>query len=199
MMVWRNNKARLLIGFIVCLLPACSTVTVEPVASYSKQARNRLYQLDQWSFDGRLAVSAQNDAWSASLSWKHDPDQEEMKLSGPLGQGATIIQLTDDFVSIDRGDGQVKTSAQPEEFVQQQLGMFVPIRSLRYWVVGLPEPTQAFVETADGFTQSGWLITYKQMQTVLNQSMPHKITVVNTQAKLKLVIDQWIFNDAKPK
>ena len=75
--------------------------------------------------------------------------------------------------------------------------MFVPVRSLRYWVIGLPEPTSPYIATATGFTQAGWLIDYKQMQSVDKQSMPHKITVSNEQVKLKLIIDQWVLNDTK--
>jgi len=114
-----------------------------------------------------------------------------------LGQGATVIQLTGDLVTIDRGNDQVQSSTQPEAFINQQLGMFVPVHSLRYWVVGLPEPTSAFVETATGFKQAGWLIEYKQMQSIDDLSMPRKITITNEQVKLKLIIDQWVLNVAK--
>jgi outer membrane lipoprotein LolB len=181
----------------VLMLSACSTVPVEPEVHYSKIAREHLYKLERWSFEGRLALTGKNDSWSASINWGHRPDDEKIKLSGPLGQGATVIQLTGDLVTIDRGDGQAQTSTQPEEFINQQLGMFVPVHSLRYWVVGLPEPTNAFVETATGFRQAGWFIEYKQMQPVDDQSMPRKITVTNEQVKLKLVIDQWVLNVAK--
>ena len=91
----------------------------------------------------------------------------------------------------------VQSSTQPEEFINQQLGMFVPVHSLRYWVIGLPEPTSAFVETATGFKQAGWFIEYKQMQPVDEQSMPRKIMVTNERVKLKLIIDQWVLNVAK--
>jgi len=182
---------------IVLMLSACTIVPIEPEVHYSKIAREHLYKLERWSFEGRLALTGKNDAWQASINWGHRPDDEKIKLTGPLGQGATVIQLTGDLVTIDRGDDEVQSSTQPEEFINQQLGMFVPVHSLRYWVVGLPEPTSAFVETATGFTQSGWLIEYKQMQSVDNQSMPRKITVTNKQVKLKLFIDQWVLNVAK--
>jgi outer membrane lipoprotein LolB len=182
---------------LVLLLSACSTAPIEPEIHYSKLAREHLYKLEQWSFEGRLALTGKNDSWQASINWGHKPDDEKIKLSGPLGQGATVIQLTGDLVTIDRGDDQLQSSTRPEEFINQQLGMFVPVHSLRYWVVGLPEPTSAFVETATGFTQSGWLIEYKQMQPVDNQSMPRKITVTNDQIKLKLFINQWVLNVAK--
>jgi outer membrane lipoprotein LolB len=182
---------------IVWLLSACSSVTVEPRTTYSQHSRAQFYQLDRWSFDGRLAITAQNDSWSANLSWDHTPSLEEMKLSGPLGQGAAVIRLSDGFVSIDRGNGQVETSVEPEDFVNEQLGIFVPVMSLRYWVLGLPEPTQTYAETLDGFTQAGWLVTYNQMQAGFNSSMPRKITVVNSRVTLKLIIDQWFLNDAR--
>jgi len=181
----------------VLMLSACAIVPVEPEVHYSKIAREHLYKLERWSFEGRLALTGKNDSWSASINWGHRTDDEKIKLSGPLGQGATVIQLTGDLVTIDRGDGQAQSSTQPEEFINQQLGMFVPVHSLRYWVVGLPEPTSAFVETAAGFMQDGWLIEYKQMQPVDDQSMPRKITVTNEQVKLKLIIDQWVLNVAK--
>jgi outer membrane lipoprotein LolB len=182
---------------LVLILSGCSTAPVEPEVHYSKIAREHLYKLERWSFEGRLALTGKNDSWSASINWGHRPDDEKIKLSGPMGQGATVIQLTGDLVIIDRGGDEVQSSTRPEEFINQQLGMFVPVNSLRYWVVGLPEPTSAFVETATGFTQSGWLIEYKQMQSVDNQSMPRKIAVTNEQVKLKLIIDQWVLNVAK--
>ncbi|MDD2659335.1 MAG: lipoprotein insertase outer membrane protein LolB [Methylococcales bacterium] len=193
-----RTKAKWLSWWCISLaLSACSTIPVEPEAHYSMRAREHLYKLEQWSFEGRLALSGKNDSWSASISWEHRQDDEKIKLSGPLGQGATVIQLTGDLVTIDRGGDGVQSSAQPEAFINQQLGMFVPVRSLRYWVAGLPAPTSAFIETANGFSQAGWLIEYKQMEAVDNQSMPHKITVTNERVKLKLVIDQWVLNVAK--
>jgi outer membrane lipoprotein LolB len=180
---------------IVLVLSGCSSITLEHEPAYSKHARELLYNLDIWLFNGRLAITGQNDSWSANVNWRHAVDKEEIKLSGPLGQGATIIKLSNDFVSVDRGDGKVQTSEQSEEFVNQQLGVFVPINSLRYWVIGLPEPSQSFVETSDGFTQADWLVRYAQMQAVNGQSMPRKMTVSNSRVKLKLIIDQWILND----
>lgn len=181
------------------LISACTTVPVGIDIPYSRATRAPLYQLDQWAFDGRLALNGPKDAWSASISWNHKANNEQIKLSGPLGQGATVIQLTDGFVTIDQGRGQVQSSVQPEEFINQQLGMFVPVQSLRYWVVGLPEPTQSFSETSGGFSQAGWLIEYQKMQTVGDQSMPRKITVMNDQVKLKLIIEQWLLDDTKAK
>jgi outer membrane lipoprotein LolB len=191
-------KLRLLVGGWLILLSACSVVPVEPEMNYSRAAMLHLYGLKRWSFEGRLALTGQNDSWSANISWKHSPEAEKIKLSGPMGQGAVVISLTGNVVTIDRGGDDVQSSMQPEEFINQQLGMFVPVRSLRYWVVGLPEPSRSYKDTNAGFNQAGWLSEYKQMQPVNNDgAMPHKMMVMNNQVKLKLIIDHWDLNDTK--
>lgn len=190
-------KAALLVcAGSVLLLSACATIQIGSGEPYSRASLLRFYKLAQWSFGGRLALTGQKDSWSANIDWQHNADKERIRLSGPLGQGTTVIQLTDDVVTIDHGNGDVQSSTLPEVFINQQIGMSVPVQSLRYWVVGLPEPVQAFEETGTGFKQSGWLVEYKQMQSVENQSMPRRITVTNDQVKLKLIIDQWVLNDS---
>lgn len=189
--------AGLLVIGLLPMLPACTTIPEPSPETYSEQANAPLYQVQRWSLDGRLALTGKQDAWQASINWTHEPSSDAIKLAGPLGQGATNIFLTKDFVTIDRGAGKVQTSSQPEDFISQQVGLFVPVRSLRYWVVGLPEPDIAYLGTNAGFTQSGWLIEYGPMQAVDNKRMPRKLTVSNPQVKLKLIIEQWVINDAR--
>lgn len=193
------NIARVLSVYVLLLLSACSTLPVDRLKPYSKADKLHLYSKSHWSFEGRLSLTAQKDSWSANIDWEHNTDKEQIKLSGPLGQGATVIRLTNEGVVIDRGGGRIQSSAHPEQFINQQLGLFVPVNSLRYWVLGLPEPSHNAVEIADGFNQLGWLVSYLQMQSVGNESLPRKITVLNDKVKLKLIIDQWNLNDSQTK
>lgn len=175
------------------LLTACAGVSTVSNDLYSKTNRDHLYAVQSWHFEGRLGIASPNDSWSANVDWQHAWNAENLKLSGPLGQGAVAVKLADGVVKIDRGGGHVQSSNQPEEFINQQLGLFVPLHSLRYWVVGLPDSGQAYQETSDGFVQAGWLVEYKAMQKVGNEAMPHKMIVTKDRLKLKLVIDQWGF------
>jgi outer membrane lipoprotein LolB len=138
-----------------------------------------------------LGITSPKDSWSANADWRHSSNAEKLKLSGPLGQGAVAVELVDGVVKIDRGGGHVQSSNQPEQFIDQQLGLFVPLESLRFWVVGLPDSAQAFQETPDGFVQVGWLVEYKAMQKIGNQAMPQKMIVSKDRLKLKLIVDQW--------
>ena len=183
------------------LVVACSHEQVKETELYSKGSKDSLYHLNQWVFDGRLAVKTKIDSWQANISWTHTVNEDSIKLSGPLGQGTTYIRLDGNKVAIERGDGKVLASDRPEEFINQQLGMFVPVRALRYWVVGVPDPSNRHIEMAGGFKQAEWMVEYDQMQVAGNYSMPKKVTVTNTQLKLKLklVIDKWNINDAITK
>ncbi len=193
-------KAALLVSVgAILLLSACASFRKEPVESYSRASLLPLYKLTQWTFDGRLAVTGRKDSWTANIDWEHHVDKDLIRLSGPLGQGATVIILMDNFVTIDRGNGEVQSSSQPDIFIGQQVGITVPVQSLRYWVVGLPEPTHVFDENDSGFKQSGWQVEYNIMQSIKNQPVPRKVTVKNEQVKLKLIIDQWVLNDSNTK
>ena len=193
-----NLKARVFGLYLVILMASgCATEIVAPETLYSKITRESLYNLEQWAFEGRLGLIGIKDSWQANINWQHRSSDEEIRLSGPLGQGATIIKLTGTLVTIDRGNDKIQTSLEPEAFISQQLGMFVPVRSLRYWVIGVPEPGSPYVEAGLGFRQAGWVIEYKQMQRVNAQNMPRRITVTNEKVKLKIMIDQWILNASK--
>ncbi len=191
-------EIRLLVsGCLMFLLSACSMAPIGQDVRYSRAAMLHLYELESWSFEGRLALTGKSDSWSANISWDHSPDVEKIRLSGPMGQGAVVILLADNVVTLDRGGDDVQSSTQPEAFINQQLGLLVPVLSLRYWVVGLPEPLLSYKETDVGFNQAGWRSEYRQMQLVNNVAMPHKMMIMNDQVKLKLIIDHWIVNDAK--
>lgn len=182
----------------VCLMlsAGCTVNTVRP-AQYTGQGRQFLYNIANWQMEGRLAIHSAKDSWVANLSWRHRNGEEILSLSGPLGQGAIEIKISERLLSINRGDRVERYLDWTDEFVTQQLGVYVPVRALRYWVMGLPQVDVIALDEENGFSQLGWLVEFKQMQLVgkNNTSMPRKIVIANDSAKLKLIINQWVLND----
>jgi outer membrane lipoprotein LolB len=174
------------------MLPTTPEIAYKPTS-----AQSELYDLQRWGFEGRIAVVSKSDVAQASINWEHSPDEDLIKLSGPLGQGAVTIQLNSTGVTIDRGGGDVKTSTNPEEFINQQVGLFVPVKSLRYWVIGVPEKSQEVTTIESGFEQAGWRNQYKTMQPVSGHVLPRNMTVTKDSVKLKLFIDQWMLDDKR--
>lgn len=180
----------------ILALPACSTMNSAKDITYQPSStQNAVYDLQHWAFEGRIAITSKNDGWNANINWEHSPSEDLIKLSGPLGQGGALIQVNANGVTIDQGGGDIKSSTDVENFINQQVGLSVPVNSLRYWVVGLPDKSQIASAIEKGFEQVGWKNQYKSMQPVGNYVLPRNMTVTNDTVKLKLFIDQWILND----
>lgn len=177
----------LLLGLIGCAVPPV-TFEQDDYASLSKQ---HLAAIKMWRFEGRMAITGPSDSWTANVKWQHKPGLDRVNLSGLLGQGATVIELNDEWVTIDDGKGPIAQSNDPDEFVSEKLGVFVPVRSLVSWVVGLPDKQKKVVATAQGFDQDGWQVVYKEWLKLNEVAMPHKVNVNNDKVKLKLVIEKW--------
>ncbi|MGR9046270.1 MAG: lipoprotein insertase outer membrane protein LolB [Gammaproteobacteria bacterium] len=176
---------------LIALLAGCAVKPVGVVSKFNRNEREGLYRLTSWAFDGRVAVKSVDDSWTANISWKRRLEDENIRLSGPLGQGGVAIHIGDNFVSIDRGDGEVSYWEPSDAFISEQLGFYVPLKSLRYWVVGLIDPDTAFEDIENGFVQNGWTVLIRQMQRTGFGMMPRRIDVSNQDVKLKLIIDQW--------
>ena len=184
------------LAVLIIFLAGCATSPILSDAEYKRAGRQHLYELERWEFQGRFAVQDARDSWSANISWRHQADIDRLKLSGPLGQGAVEIVLTDGHIIIDRGDGDAEFSDNPDELIQRNLGVFVPVKALRYWVLGLPRKGDHFIEIKDGFIQSGWSVSIPKLMKADDQLMPHKLVVANKETKLKLIVDQWKLNDS---
>ncbi|MCK5729272.1 MAG: outer membrane lipoprotein LolB [Methylococcales bacterium] len=178
---------------VIALSQGCTTKVIKPVEDkYSISPENALYQLKQWSFKGRLAIQDNKESWSASIEWSHTEKEDILKLSGPLGQTGGILIVSKEAVILDRGDGKTLHSTDINGFIKQQLGMQIPVQSLRYWVLGLTDPAHKFTALADGFKQNDWIIQYFQMQQSNEQWVPQKLKAFQNKTRLKLIIDEWI-------
>lgn len=183
------------IAVLIVFVSGCAKPPVLSDVGYIRAERQHLYGLGNWEFQGRFAVRDARDSWSANINWRHQKNADRLKLSGPLGQGAVEIVLTDGHIVIDRGEGDLESSDDPDVLIRQHLGVFVPVESLQYWVLGLPHPDNHFMEIKEGFIQSGWSVSIPMLMQADDQLMPHKLVVANNETKLKLIIDQWVLND----
>ncbi len=158
-----------------------------------------LTELHSWSFSGRIGVSAGTEGFNGRLRWRQDVDQFEASVSGPLGAGAIGISGDSDAVTIDEGDGKVIRMTDPEFELGLRYGWTIPVESLRYWALGVPDPEQpANLDFGEGGTltriaQAGWTVVIPQYREGGGQLMPRRITAENGETRVRLVIDNWVF------
>ena len=160
---------------------------------------NVLGALESWSFSGRIGVSAGTEGFNGRLRWRQTDDRFDASVSGPLGAGAIRISGDEDVVVIDEGDGDVIRMTDPEFEIGMRYGWTIPVESLRFWALGIPDPAQpAHMDFGEGGTltriaHAGWPVTIPQYRDGGGQLMPRRITAENGGTRVRLVIDNWAF------
>lgn len=194
----------LLLFLAAVLLGGCTLRGPKAVPGVDwSQRRERLLALDAWQARGRIAVKAQSGGGQGNLEWQQQGEQARIRVSGPFGAGAYEIRWDPQTLTVTSRNGEFSRDyAGPdaaEQFLIEQLGWAFPAASTRYWLLGVPDPAFPAQETraADGqlvaLDQNGWAVTYERYTAQGNLPMPAKITLQNSRARVRLVIDRWIF------
>ncbi len=79
-----------------------------------------------------------------------------------------------------------------------RLGFDVPIASLRYWVLGVPDPAQPAEERLDAaqqrlasLVQDGWQIDYNEYTSAAGEIVPARITLQREAVRVRLLVEDW--------
>jgi outer membrane lipoprotein LolB len=154
-------------------------------------------KISSWELSGAMAAKSASKGWTASLNWlQQGPNQYQMRLYGPLGGGTVLVEKKGAAVTYVDGPQRV-SSTNPDELLQKQTGIRLPVRNLYYWVRGLPAPgsVQASQHDANGnltaLSQSGYTIHYGGYRTVNNISLPSKVQLQGHGTTIKLVVKHW--------
>jgi len=183
---------------IAVALASCRTVPVhEPAAQTWDARRPQLQGRQQFELKGRVAVATGAEGFNARLRWTQDGDRTQMSLDGPLGAGGVQVTANGSTVSIvtSHGDHLDNDAARAE--LTNRLGFDPPLASLRYWILGVPEPGQPEQESLDPqqrlatLQQRGWQIEYTDYMSVGGEWLPSKLTLQREGVRLRVVVDGW--------
>ena len=153
--------------------------------------------LQEWQLKGKIGVRTRNDGGSAYLDWNQAEDSFYIILSGPLGQGTTIVSGNATGARLEQSDG-IFLAESPDQLVQEHTGWHIPIAHLLYWIKGMPAPgdTPSLTHNALGtlatLQQGGWQLDYDQYSPELGTLLPHKIRIRKDDLKVTLIIKQWL-------
>lgn len=183
-----------LLGVVVST--GCTTQPHHGLESVTASESKALISLDFWRMEGRIGVQSKTEAWHAHISWEHESLQDRLLIQGPLNQGLVSIVLRKGLIYINDGHGEGVLSREPELALRKRLGFSVPLYSLRYWVMGLPDPAAEHTVLSDpsadyGFGQSGWLLGMDDYKAIGGYKLPGRLKIQGSEVKLKLVIDNW--------
>lgn len=184
--------------FLALLLAACRTLPGPARPSESWEARRAALQgREHFEIKGRVAIAAGQDGFSASIRWVQNGVQSQVSLDGPLGVGG--VHVTTDGTTLGvvnaRGDRLDSDAARAE--LKTRLGFDAPLASLRYWILGVPDPSGAAVEVVDverrltALQQSGWQIEYSDYMVVRGAWLPGRMTLKSADVRVRLIVDHW--------
>ena len=136
---------------------------------------------------GRVAVASGEDGFSGNLRWLQRPTLTRLELDGPLGVGGVRYEFT--------------PGADPAA-LEQALGAPVPLASLRYWLLGVPDPDPTLVAEESlehgearlaTLRQAGWEIAYPRYAPVAGSrlELPQRIEVRREGLRLRVWVDAW--------
>ena len=187
---------RAVLPLLCCtLLAACvSTRRVPPPAEATWEQRVlALQRLDSWTLDGRAAVAVGTQGWQATLNWRQNRDSAEVRLSGPLGIGAMVIRRTPAGISLNDAPPGEAVLAQ----LQERLGFEPPLDQLRFWLLGVPDPSAGFDLTRNGqdrasqLKQRGWTIDYDRYMPADGDMLPAHLVVSREGVRVRIAVDRW--------
>ncbi|MEJ0036604.1 MAG: lipoprotein insertase outer membrane protein LolB [Gammaproteobacteria bacterium] len=179
-------------------LAGCKTLPPAPPESAPWDVRKAALQArDKFDLKGRIAVAVAQDGFNAKLRWQQRGRESQLALDGPLGVGGVRITSEGNSLKVLNAHGDQLDSEAAKQEIQSKLGFEPPFASLRYWVLGVPDPAVPADETLDdskrlaGLNQGGWQIEYAAYTTVRGQSLPSKATLTREGVRVRLFVDDW--------
>lgn len=184
------------------MLGGCTQMVqqVPPTKISWQQHKQRISEISQWTLDGRVSIRSGDEAWNGSLHWQQEGEQYNLTISAPLGAGSLQLQGSPHYVVLRQSNrDRPYTSTDPDKLLQQQLGWHIPVGSLQYWVVGLPDPnrnpaTQMKIDEYGRLMQmqqAGWDIRILRYLQVHGLQLPGKLFVENKGQGIRMVISRW--------
>lgn len=180
------------------LLTGCPSLPPRPAITQSwDERRSELQTREQFELKGRVAVAAGTDGFNARLRWEQTGPRTLVAIDGPLGVGGLRVASDGAMFTVATSDGEQLDSEAARASLSERLGFELPLASLRYWILGVPDPSQPAVETLDteqrlaSLEQSGWQIEYARYDVFEGRWMPERMTMRRGDVRVRLIVDRW--------
>lgn len=193
------RAAALVLIFGMVLLAGCKSLPVAvPLPTEPWEVRRAALQArDNFDLSGRIAVAAAQEGFNAKLRWEQSGARSQLALDGPLGVGGVRITSDGRDLSVVNSRGEQLDSEAARREIEARLGFEPPLGSLRYWVLGVPDPSHPADEQLDesrrlaSLSQDGWHVEYGGYTDVRGQALPSKVTLKRENVRVRLVVDGW--------
>lgn len=199
-----NNRALIPAGLLwaglalVLMLAGCETVPVPAAPSVAWSVRRPALQaLSRFGLNGRVAVAVGKQGFNAGLRWTQSGAVTRLVLTGPLGAGGVEVTADGASLSVITSSGKHLGDTEARSELEDKLGFEPPLTSLRYWVLGVPDPGSPASVQLDSqqrltqLTQDGWRIDYSAYMPVGAEWLPRLLTLQREGVRVRMVVNGW--------
>ncbi|MEH6587713.1 MAG: lipoprotein insertase outer membrane protein LolB [Halioglobus sp.] len=181
------------------VLAGCAGQPQQGPGEESWQAReDQLTRLDHWTASGKIALRTAEQAESASLLWQQMGEATHLRLSGPLGVSATTVDSDGHQLEVRQGDDYSRWNLDDPNSAQPG-GWDLPLRSMHYWLKGIPDPDLAveslqldeLSQLPQQLQQQGWTVEYQQFSSFGNYHLPTKLRVFRGETQARILLRNW--------
>lgn len=186
---------------VLAVLAGCRTIPVSVIQGPGADApwpeqHAALAKLDRYALNGRVAVAANGQGFSATLRYTQIADDTRFSLEGPLGIGGLHGELEDQELRITTSRGDKLAGPEARAELERRLGFELPVDEMRWWLLGIPAPGEVAINAADSgeirdFSQHGWRVSINARAPGLGFSLPQRLTAEREGARLKLLVERW--------
>jgi outer membrane lipoprotein LolB len=168
-----------------------------PAPAPWSEHRMVLQHLASFDLRGRVAVAAGSDGFNAALRWVQRDARTQLDLNGPLGFGAVRVDSEGSEFTLRTGRGERLDADAARAELDRRLGFSLPLSSLRYWILGVPDPALPAAETVgpqerlDHLEQAGWQVEYQKYVAFNGSWLPQRLTATRADLRVRLLVDQW--------
>jgi outer membrane lipoprotein LolB len=171
--------------------------TVDDPRRVWQQRQQQLEALERWQAEGRLSVELADDGGQAHFTWRQMGENFQLRLSGPWGQGGSVIEGGPEGARLDAGDGQRYRGSDAQQLLAAVYGWQIPVDGLRYWLIGLPraegDPEIDRFGRLAAVTWQQWRIEYQGYQRVAGLELPERLRARRgDRGEIRLAIHDWI-------
>lgn len=143
------------------------------------QRQQQLGAVAGFETTGRIAIKG--GGLSGGLRWQQQGEQFQLRIAGPFGAGATLIEGVPGRVKIRNKDIDLETT-EPQRVLMERTGWLLPLDALRWWALGIPAPGDEPASTLlDGggrpteMRQRDWLLRYSDYRGEAAAALPGRI------------------------
>lgn len=197
-----SRKQLTWLGMGLAVLSGCATnrPSVDlPELSTWEMRQTVLGGRKEWSFKGRIAVKAGDEGFNGKFNWTQNGSNFVATVGGPLGIGAVKIEGDERTITLTDKDGVETVLVDAEAELYYRYGWTIPIASLRFWALGIPDPSMPASTSLDEagrlqhLQQSDWEVEISRYREAAGQEMPRTLTATNPDTRVRMVIDRWFF------